>query len=576
MAEPITVGRSGDSRGGVRSWSVLAVMLAALLLGALAVPKAAAQSPAGAAAPTPVPAAKGQETAAPAVQAGAPRQPETAELRVNDRPIATFRAWVGPRSPRERADGALKRIQALARERVDPTVTARKEPEGMLVVIAQTPVFLIAPGDLDPLSDETLEQVAARAVSHLQVAFNEEREQRSASALLHAGALSLVATLLFILLMRWLLAGRRAVLRRLLENRAGRLHGIGVAGFTFVEKGQVWRLLRGAVGLLSLAVGLVLTYVWLAFVLREFPYSRPWGEALGSFLFTTFRNLGLAVLQAVPKLFVVVVIVFLARLVARLVVSFFDAIGSGKVEVAWLPAESARPTKPIALVLLWMVAIAVAYPYLPGSGTDVFKGLSVFLGVLVSLGSSGLVNQAMAGISLMYSRALKPGDYVLVSGTEGTVTSFGLLAIKVMTPKQEEVTIPNAVVVANLTQNYSRPGSEDGVILHTNVTIGYDAPWRQVHAMLLAAAQKTPGLRREPKPFVCQRSLSDFYVDYEINAHMEDPHDRIAVLSTLHANIQDAFNEHGVQIMSPHFISQPERAVVVPKDRWAPPPAKSD
>ena len=388
--------------------------------------------------------------------------------------------------------------------------------------------------------------------------------------------LSLAATLVFVLLMRWLLAGRRAVLRRLVEDQAGKLHEIGVAGFTFVKSEQVARVLRGVVGLLSLAVGLFLTYLWLAYVLRQFPYSRPWGEALGSFLFTTFRNLGVGILLAVPRLFVAVVILFLARLVARLVASFFDAVARGEVEVAWLPPESAKPTKPIALLLIWMVAITAAYPYLPGSSSDVFKGLSVFLGVLVSLGSSGLVNQAMAGLSLMYSRALKPGDYVLVSGTEGTVTSFGLLALKVMTPLQEEVTIPNAVVVANLTKNYSRPGNKNGVILSTSVTIGYDAPWRQVHAMLLAAAEKTPGLRREPGPFVRQRSLSDFYVEYAINAFIEDPHQRIRVLSDLNANIQDAFNEHGVQIMSPHFEAQPDKPVVVPKDRWAPPPAKSD
>ena len=446
----------------------------------------------------------------------------------------------------------------------------------MMVVIGHVPVLLVAPGDVDPDTEETLEQATAHVVARLQVAFREEREQRSASALIRSGVLSLVATLVFILLMRWLLAGRRAVLRRLQESRAGKVREIGIPGFTFVEKGQVSRLLRGAVGIFSLAIGLLLTYVWLAFVLREFPYSRPWGEALGSFLFKTFTDLGVETLQAVPKLFVVVVIVFFARLVARLVASFFDAVGRGDVEVAWLPSESAKPSKPIALVLIWMAAIAVAYPYLPGSGTDVFKGLSVFLGVLVSLGSSGLVNQAMAGISLMYSRALKPGDYVLVSGTEGTVTNFGLLAIKIMTPRREEVTIPNAVVVANLTTNYSRSGIKDGVMLHTTVTIGYDAPWRQVHAMLISAAERTPGLRREPRPFVCQRSLSDFYVEYEINARMEDPHDRIAVLSALNANIQDAFNEHGVQIMSPHFMTQPERTVVVPKQRWAPPPATAE
>jgi len=553
---------------GLAASSVL--VLAALLLGVVIVPDGSAQAPGGTAT-----AATEQGAAAPAAQAGAPQQPETAELLLNNRSITTFRAWLGARGPRERADGALKRIQTAASARESGAVTARKTPEGMLVLIGQTPVFSISPGDVDTLAGETIERAASRAVAHLQVAFNEEREQRSTATLLRAVGLSVVATLMFILLMRWLLAARRAVLYRFVRQRTGRLREIKVAGFTIVESGQVLTVLRAAVGLLSLAAGLFLTYVWLTFVLRQFPYSRPWGEALGSFLLTTFEDLALGALRAVPGLFVAVVIIFVARLVAHLVAGFFDAVDRGEVQVAWVPQEVARPTKPIALVLVWMFAIAVAYPYIPGSSSDIFKGLSVFLGVLVSLGSSGLVNQAMAGISLMYSRALKSGDYVLVSGTEGTVTSFGLLATKIMTNKQEEVTIPNAVVLGNITKNYSRPGGKDGVILHTSVTIGYDAPWRQVHAMLLAAAEKTPGLRREPKPFVRQRNLADFYVEYEINANMEDPHERINVLSALNANIQDAFNEHGVQIMSPHFVAQPDTAVVVPKDKWAPPPAKS-
>jgi small-conductance mechanosensitive channel len=547
-----------------------------LLLAVLAVPKVDAQTGPASTPRGTAPVASPETPGAQPAEEVTARPAESAELVLANRHIVTFRAWFGARSPRERADGALKRIKALIGERADSAVTTRREPEGMLVLIGKMPAFLICAKDLDPLSDETLGQAAARAVAHLQVAFQEERERRSTSALLQAGGLSLVATLVFFLLMRWLLAGRRAVLRRLADMRAGKVQEIRIAGFTIVEKDQVAKVVRGAVGLVFLAIGLLLTYVWLAYVLREFPYSRPWGEALGAFLLTTFKNLALGALRAVPGLFVVCVIVVVARVVARLVGGFFDAVARGEVEVGWLPAESARPSKPIALVLVWMVAIAVAYPYLPGSGSDVFKGLSVFLGVLVSLGSSGLVNQAMAGISLMYARALKPGDYVLVSGTEGTVTSFGLLATKIMTPKQEEVTIPNAVVLGNITMNYSRPGSKGGTILHTSVTIGYDAPWRQVHAMLLAAAEKTPGLRREPKPFVCQRNLADFYVEYEINACMEEPHNRIAVLSALNANIQDAFNEHGVQIMSPHFMMQPDKAVVVPKDNWAPPPAKSD
>jgi len=576
MSERTAVGKSVDSRRGVGPGSAVALMIAAILVVTLAVPKATAQRPGGAAAPTAAVATTSQEPAAPAAQAGAPQQPETAELLLNNRPITTFRAWLGARDPRERADGALNRIQTVAGARESGAVTARKIPEGMLVLIGQTPVFSITPGDVDTLTGETIEEAAARAVAHLQVAFNEEREQRSTATLLRAVGLSVVATLVFILLMRWLLAARRAVLYRFVRQRTGRLREIKIAGFTLVESGQVLTVLRAAVGLLSLSAGLFLTYVWLTFVLKRFPYSRPWGEVLGSFLLTTFEDLALGALRAVPGLFVAVVIIFVARLVAHLVAGFFDAVDRGEVQVAWVPQEVARPTKPIALVLVWMFAIAVAYPYIPGSSSDIFKGLSVFLGVLVSLGSSGLVNQAMAGISLMYSRALKPGDYVLVSGTEGTVTSFGLLATKIMTRAQEEVTIPNAVVLGNITKNYSRPGSEDGVILHTSVTIGYDAPWRQVHAMLVAAAEKTPGLRREPKPFALQRSLSDFYVEYAICAYLEDPHQRINVLSALNANIQDAFNEHGVQIMSPHFEMQPDKPVVVPKDKWAPPPAKSD
>jgi small-conductance mechanosensitive channel len=567
VARPVRAPRS-KGRGSV---PLMVLVLVALLLGVVVVPDGSAQAP-----DTTATAATEQGAATPAGPEGASQQSETAELLLNNRPITTFRAWVGARGPRERADGALKRIEAVASVRESGAVTARKIPEGMLVLIGQTPVFSITPGDVDTLAGETIEQKTSRAVTHLQVAFNEEHEQRSTATLLRAVGLSVVATLVFILLMRWLLAARRAVLYRFLKQRTARFQEIKLAGFTIVESGQVVTVLRGVVGLLSLSVGLFLTYVWLTFLLRRFPYSRPWGEALGSFLLTTFQDLALGALRAVPGLFVAVVIIFVARLVARLVVGFFDAIDRGEVQVALVPQEIAKPTKPIALVLVWMFAIAVAYPYIPGSSSDIFKGLSVFLGVLVSLGSSGLVNQAMAGISLMYSRALKPGDYVLVSGTEGTVTSFGLLATKITTNKREEVTIPNAVVLGNITKNYSRPGDEDGVILHTSVTIGYDAPWRQVHAMLMAAAEKTPGLRHAPKPFVRQRNLADFYVEYEINAHMEDPHERINVLSTLNANIQDTFNEHGVQIMSPHFVAQPAETVVVPKDKWAPPPATSD
>jgi small-conductance mechanosensitive channel len=217
--------------------------------------------------------------------------------------------------------------------------------------------------------------------------------------------------------------------------------------------------------------------------------------------------------------------------------------------------------------------LTVAYGYLPGSNSEIFKGISVFVGLVVSLGSSGIMNQAMSGLMITYARALKVGDFVKIDDIEGTVTHLGALSSKIKTPRNEEITLPNAVIASSATTNYSRLAEAEGVYTPTSVTIGYDVPWRQVHALLLLAAERTPGLRREPRPSVLQKALSDFYVEYELRAHLDRAEGRFQVLSDLHAQIQDAFNEFGVQIMSPHFEGQPDRPVIAPPSAWHTPPA---
>src|SRR5262249_40766019 len=182
----------------------------------------------------------------------------------------------------------------------------------------------------------------------------------------------------------------------------------------------------------------------------------------------------------------------------------------------WLHSEAAQPTRRLVTALLWVFAVVVAYPYLPGSQTEAFKGVSVLLGLMVTFGSSGLVNQIMSGFMVTYSRALRVGDFVRIGDVEGTVTHLGILSTKLRTPRNEEVTIPNGVVVSQTTTDYSRFSASDGVFTSTSVTIGYDAPWRQVQALLLGAAERTPGLRREPTPFVLQTALEDFYVQYTL------------------------------------------------------------
>jgi small-conductance mechanosensitive channel len=213
---------------------------------------------------------------------------------------------------------------------------------------------------------------------------------------------------------------------------------------------------------------------------------------------------------------------------------------------------------------------------LPGSQTEAFKGVGVFVGLMVTFGSSGLVNQIMGGFMITYSRALRVGDFVRVGDVEGTVTHLGVLSTKVRTLWSEEVTVPNAVVIAQTITDYSRPGDTVGVLTPTSVTIGYDTPWRQVQALLLLGAERTAGLRRTPPPLVVQTALEDYYVKYTLLVSLEDQESRLLTLDALHANIQDLFNEYGVQIMSPNYVLDPAAKKTVAKKDWFAAPARLD
>jgi small-conductance mechanosensitive channel len=319
----------------------------------------------------------------------------------------------------------------------------------------------------------------------------------------------------------------------------------------------------------------VLAYWWLQFVLRQFPYSRPLGESLRERLIMRVSGLGLGIVSAIPDLIAVMLIVAGTRALIGVSNWFFAGVERGTLTVPWAAAATARATRRIVAVLAWAFALILAYPYLPGNNTDAFKGVSVFAGLIVSLGSAGIANQLMSGVTLIYSRAMTVGDFVQVGDVQGTVTVMNLLSIKIRTSLGQEVAIPNAVVVGQSTINYSALAPAGGVYLHTQVKVGYDAPWRQVRALLLQAAARTPQIRRMPAPRVIQRGLDDFAVRYSLVCCVNTPSDRTTALDELHANIQDAFNEQGIQIMTPAYEGDPARPKTVPKERWYPPPVDS-
>jgi small-conductance mechanosensitive channel len=293
-------------------------------------------------------------------------------------------------------------------------------------------------------------------------------------------------------------------------------------------------------------------------------------------LFSLAGDLGLGIVKSIPGLVLVVVILLIARLIIRVAGLFFDRVEHGTVKMGGLDEDTAVPTRRIFQIVVWAIALALAFPHLPGADTDAFKGVSVLFGLMVSIGASGVVAQAASGFILMYTRAFRAGEYVRIGDIEGTVVGLGSFATRIRTGLGEEILLPNSVALQNTTKNFSRAVPGTGFVVNTGVTIGYSTPWRQVHAMLEEAARRTPAIAQDPPPFVRQTALSDFYVEYRLIAYspIERSIERIDMLSRLHANIQDVFNENGVQIMSPHYMTDPAERLVVPKAKWYTPPAK--
>jgi len=330
---------------------------------------------------------------------------------------------------------------------------------------------------------------------------------------------------------------------------------------------------KSIISILWTAALLALLYFWLVYSLGRFPQTAPWAEQLQAHLLALFMDLAKGALGAVPGLAAVVMVLLIARWFVRLIRIVFDKVETGAMSLPPLERETARTTQTLLIMVVWLFALVAAYPYIPGSETAAFKGLSVLLGLMVTLGSTGIINQIISGLFVVYSKSVRPGDYVRIGDIEGEVIDVGSLVTKLRTPRQEEITIPHSVLVGTATTNYSSLAGDNGMAVTTSVTIGYDVPWRQVHALLQLGAARTQGLRRDPPPRVMQRELSDFYVQYLLLGHLEDAKSRATVLSELHGQIQDAFNEFDTQIMSPHFESQPEKPVFVPKSAWHAAPA---
>ena len=509
--------------------------------------------------------------------AAQPAAREGMSVKVANRQIIVLRGPIAGLTARERATNTMSRIDEALEADPHAAVTMEDVPEGTRVLVGGKHAFLVTKVDIDALAGETTQMVAKLSVQRLEQAIVERREEEKPRYLAIAAAYALTATLLYGVLL-WLVFGiNRWIGHRLSLRAASHSKKLQLGGLSLLDAGRVLTFTRRLLAVAAWVVATMLTSAWLSFVLVRFPYTRPWGEELEHRLLEIAREILLAVAGALPGLLLAVVIFVIARALVGSTTLFFEKVALGTRKVGWLDADTAKPTQRIVSFIVWVFALAIAYPYLPGAQTDAFKGLSVLLGLMASMGAASVVGQAFNGFILMYSRAYRRGDFVRIGEVEGTVESLGTFVTSIRTGLGEHLTVPNSVVMGGLVRNYSRSAPGGGCIIHTTVTIGYSTPWRQVHAMLEEAARRVEDISPVPAPRVRQLALSDFYVEYRLIAHSlaADAAHRADVLNRLHGSIQDVFYEYNVQILSPHYMMDPKEPQIVPRDRWHAPPAKA-
>ncbi len=555
-----------------RGWSTLSVTLVLALSASAA--SAAPRAPVGV-----------QETPTSTPQAEAAQQPErppqqvgavdSASVRFGGSVLFAVRGIPGfPAGERARTIAA--RINEMARDRSFDLADVRtKETELGTAIVARDDLLVLVTGvDAQLVGAPNSSALADLYTIRIREAARRYRADREVGVLWLRALYALGATLvlaLALLALRWL--GHKSLA---LERRyAARIGGVRIKSVQLISTNQIRAILHGLLRIPFALVSLFLVYSYLNGVLRLFPWTRGIADNLLQYVLDPLRIIALGFVRYLPSLIFIVILVLVARLLLKGLKIFWDAVARGTVQLSGFDPDWALPTYRLLRILVVAFLVVVAYPYIPGSGSAAFKGVSIFLGVVFSLGSSSVVGNVIAGYSMVYRRTFKVGDRVRIGDQVGDVVEIRLLVTHLRSPKNEEIVVPNSLIIGSNVVNYSSIARQHGLILHTTVGIGYEVPWRQVEAMLTEAAGRTKGLLREPPPFVLQRALEDFRVTYELNAYCEDPERMYPLYSELHRNIQDVFNEHGVQIMTPAYVTDPEEPKIVPQDRWYEPPART-
>jgi len=478
----------------------------------------------------------------------------------------------------ERAAAIAVRIRALAGDDTIPASDLRLVESDHSTDIVAGNTIIVEVFDADAIAEApglTRPVLARVYLAKISSAVQQYRAERTPEQLGHSALLAGVWTVFLVLALLLMAFSLRWMVARIERRYHAAINQIESETFSLIRAGSIWIAVRFTVRLLILIAALAIFYAYLHIVLNYFPWTRWLSTHLRALTVGPLLALASEMAAAIPSLLVVFVIVVAARYVIGLAHLFFSAIENETIKVSAFEVDWSKPTFNIVRILIIAFAAMIAYPYIPGSQSAAFKGITIFIGVLFSLGSSSLLANVIAGYTMTYRRAFHVGDRIKVGDLTGDVTEVGLMVTHLRSIKNEELIVPNSLILNSNIVNYTSLARERGLVLHTAVGIGYETPWRQVEAMLLLAAERTPGLLREPAPFILQQSLGDYAVNYELNVYCDKPAEMFRLYTELHRSVLDVFNEYNVQIMTPSYIADPAEPKVVPKEHWFEKPAQA-
>jgi small-conductance mechanosensitive channel len=480
--------------------------------------------------------------------------PSQGKVRVKGQELFVLTSGTEQLTAAERAEAINRRLQVIADSPpVNLETRVAKTDAGWQVLIGNEPIATVTDDDARPLGI-TAEQLANRWASVIQRAMvqstGEESWRMIVRRVIFTALIVVVAFGILILLRRG-----RQYLGKKLEARRDRMPALRFRGLQLVSPQSIHGNLSRLLSLCYFTSALVVSVAGLLLIFAQIPETRGYAYQVFLWLWDPFLAIVKGVLSYLPNLFYILVIVVVTRVVLRAIAFVFEQAHRGVISLEpWVHSDVARPTAQIIKAVVIVLALFFIAPLVPGTGSTAARGITVILGLMVSFGSSSTVGNLIAGIVLTYMRPFKIGERVKIGETVGDVVERTFLYIKIRTVKNEQVIVPSLLALNNNMINYSAATHARGLILHTTVTIGYDAPWRKVHELLQHAAERTEHILKEPKPFVLQTSLNDFFVTYQLNAYTDKPARMVQIYSDLHQNIQDAFNQGGVEIMSPHYM----------------------